>query len=1158
MEMETSVLSSSSTSAGAFPITETENIISENNNEVEPVKVAVVDGSNLSTSSSNSVSTATPVDKDSKSSFQVDHTMHSSLVIEETDSKNPEEESPIQQKKRSRLNTRDNLSLSPEMTATGKRQRRVNSLYSVFSIDKKVSQVLGSGSEAVATSEVPDSEVLSGGSSPGALDHHRHLPPLPRSSSSEVQSTPQSTSSVNSTSPSFGKRDLIMSPIEAIEKKKKLPKGYTYEPVIATPKKETIVITGKRERKKTPYRFNEFEVSAKDSSSTEVREQHTSKQKEKSKSKRGHRKSSQDAESFSKMIPKKAHTHHASFGGHSNKDPELLEKERRKRELEIQLTALESQIASVSQSLQLKSKEPLFEDASHKPRKVNGKKEGYDNDSSTSLEQFEMEDAFDAPSRVRSLKKSKITPKGVSSVKSTKSKISPNAESFTPDADMEMDAETSPSSNVQSRLSIAKSKRSKIQRAYENDSSDSAFSTSSSVALSSDLRKCLKLLIQLRNDKVSWPFNQPVDPVALNIPDYFEIIKQPMDFGTIMTQLKAGEYNTSEEFAEDVRLVFTNAFTYNPPGSDIVLMAQALKSKFERDYQKLLGISLPVISPEITEKASVENLVDSRTKEQMINTITELKNSMKFVQEEIQHIRQQQQLASQKQTQQPSGMGSTESAMILNRTTSGAVRGHGIGGARHKTELRDMTFEEKRLLSVNISNLPPENVGKIVQIIHQRRPELAQNASDEIEIDIDSLDTGTLRSLERYVKQCLSKRKRRSALDVEAKLLQAQVASLSASQSMDAVKNKLKELQGKQKRNGKSRKKREEEEEVDIEDDTPKVSYPTVLIEKDKESSSSSSSDSSSDDESSSSTDSESSSSDKNNLKKEEKTDKQSQPQLSAENNVSFGENLTETREAKDVALSSQTKSVNLEGISSSDKGYENASNNTSHGSGSDKFNNNNNNSNNNNNRNDSGGNIMMENPSQAALEISLPILQPIIKKEIELKNLDAWKTSLNDNTSPSSDTKESLMSKDETWFQFQNRDQLKKQREREREEQEERERRERIEKEAERKRLEEQRLKEIAEAEDRKRKEDEEAKIAGQRRIAEKRAAEKQAREQVVAKPINLLDQSIIMSSFEQSTKNINFDAPSMQDLFKLKELNEQRSTSPPSSSTTDNNAHQ
>jgi len=376
---------------------------------------------------------------------------------------------------------------------------------------------------------------------------------------------------------------------------------------------------------------------------------------------------------------------------------------------------------------------------------------------------------------------------------------------------------------------------------------------------------------------------------------------------------------------------------------------------------------------------------------------------------------------------------------------------------------------------------------------------------------------------------------------------------LSASQSMDAVKNKLKELQGKQKRNGKSRKKREEEEEVDIEDDTPKVSYPTVLIEKDKESSSSSSSDSSSDDESSSSTDSESSSSDKNNLKKEEKTDKQSQPQLSAENNVAFGENLTETREAKDVALSSQTKTINLEGISSSDKRYENASN-TSHDSGSDKFNNNNSN----NNRNDSGGNIMMQNQSQADLGISLPILQPIIKKEIELKNLDAWKTSLNDNTSPSSDTKESLMSKDETWFQFQNRDQLKKQREREREEQEERERRERIEKEAERKRLEEQRLKEIAEAEDRKRKEEEEAKIAGQRRIAEKRAAEKQAREQVVAKPINLLDQSIIMSSFEQSTKNINFDAPSMQDLFKLKELNEQRSTSPPSSSTTDNNAHQ
>jgi hypothetical protein len=37
----------------------------------------------------------------------------------------------------------------------------------------------------------------------------------------------------------------------------------------------------------------------------------------------------------------------------------------------------------------------------------------------------------------------------------------------------------------------------------------------------------------LKNHKTAWPFKEPVDPVALNIPNYFEIIKEPMDLQTV-------------------------------------------------------------------------------------------------------------------------------------------------------------------------------------------------------------------------------------------------------------------------------------------------------------------------------------------------------------------------------------------------------------------------------------------------------------------------------------------------------------------------------------------------------------------------------------------------------------------------------------------------
>jgi len=41
--------------------------------------------------------------------------------------------------------------------------------------------------------------------------------------------------------------------------------------------------------------------------------------------------------------------------------------------------------------------------------------------------------------------------------------------------------------------------------------------------------------------------------------------------------MESGDYRLASEFAEDVRLVFTNCYRYNPPGSDVVAMARKLQ-----------------------------------------------------------------------------------------------------------------------------------------------------------------------------------------------------------------------------------------------------------------------------------------------------------------------------------------------------------------------------------------------------------------------------------------------------------------------------------------------------------------------------------------------------------------------------------------------------
>ena len=50
--------------------------------------------------------------------------------------------------------------------------------------------------------------------------------------------------------------------------------------------------------------------------------------------------------------------------------------------------------------------------------------------------------------------------------------------------------------------------------------------------------KCLEVLKVLQSHQHGWVFNTPVDPVELGLPDYFHVVKQPMDLGSIKKNWK--------------------------------------------------------------------------------------------------------------------------------------------------------------------------------------------------------------------------------------------------------------------------------------------------------------------------------------------------------------------------------------------------------------------------------------------------------------------------------------------------------------------------------------------------------------------------------------------------------------------------------------------
>ena len=76
-------------------------------------------------------------------------------------------------------------------------------------------------------------------------------------------------------------------------------------------------------------------------------------------------------------------------------------------------------------------------------------------------------------------------------------------------------------------------------------------------------RNAMKVLGQCSKSKGAVHFMEPVDPVKFNIMDYFDIVTQPMDLGTVKRKLQHNCYPSLAEFVRDMNLVWENSYKYN-------------------------------------------------------------------------------------------------------------------------------------------------------------------------------------------------------------------------------------------------------------------------------------------------------------------------------------------------------------------------------------------------------------------------------------------------------------------------------------------------------------------------------------------------------------------------------------------------------------------
>lgn len=228
------------------------------------------------------------------------------------------------------------------------------------------------------------------------------------------------------------------------------------------------------------------------------------------------------------------------------------------------------------------------------------------------------------------------------------------------------------------------------------------------------MKQCDGLLKKLMEHQHGWVFNTPVDVVKFNIPDYFTVIKNPMDLGTIKRKIASSEYSSPLNFAADVRLTFSNAMTYNQPGNDVHFMADTLCKFFEVRW-KVIEKKLTKTSQPSLEKSSLRE-----EKEAIKPLLPSKRRKIVSVPQEV---------------------------------------------MPHPVK-RTMTEEEKHKLSRDLEASLGDLPDKIVEFLKEQFSNGMDGGEDEIEIDIDYLSSDALFTLQKLLDDHLQdKQKNKTAAE---------------------------------------------------------------------------------------------------------------------------------------------------------------------------------------------------------------------------------------------------------------------------------------------------------------------------------------------------------------------------------------------------------
>lgn len=274
------------------------------------------------------------------------------------------------------------------------------------------------------------------------------------------------------------------------------------------------------------------------------------------------------------------------------------------------------------------------------------------------------------------------------------------------------------------------------------------FTTQKKISNNSPMKYCLQTLKELKKAKyrqLAYPFLEPVDPVAMNLPDYTTIVKRPMDLSTIEKKLMNDEYDDPEGFESDMTLMFNNCYLYNPPTLPIYTMAKDLEKVFRdkwaqkpAEHRKMAQKRPSQSQPSGSQKRhsiDVDHDDDEEEEDEVDNSddkIAELERTIKNIAEQIKSIKSSKK-GSSSSTAIPApkrrGRGPNKNPTKKRRAEEAAA------AARHADsgdEYEVFTFQDKKKLSEQINELTGDALSTVVEIIQASMPHLGDVSAIEL------------------------------------------------------------------------------------------------------------------------------------------------------------------------------------------------------------------------------------------------------------------------------------------------------------------------------------------------------------------------------------------------------------------------------------------